>query len=167
MNIRTNKIIKQSLEQHRHDFTTQTVTLPTELQTLVDSGFREEQDCILLKGFQYFGPDQLDSDQKKTEFEVFINDIHIDDYVSDPSDEFEYLKIGLEFAKRIYERLKNDYRTDFRVTISHSGTVHTGQEIETYGGCVVKFHKIRPSCDNKFKVDDLEQFETEGVLVLE
>lgn len=167
MNIRTNKIITRTLEQRGHDFTKQTVTLPTELTNLIDSGFRDEQDCILLKDIQYFGPGELDSDQKKTEYENFLNDIHIDDYVSDPSDEFEYLKVGLEFGKRIYEKLKEDYRADFRITISFSEKVLAGQEIETYGGCVVKFHKVRPSCDNKFRVDDLDKFETEGVLVLE
>ena len=156
----------RTLEQSGHDFTKQTVTLPTELKKLIDSGFRDEQDCILLKDFQYFGPGELDSDQKKTEYEIFLNDIHIDDYVSDPSDEVEYLKVGLEFGKRIYERLKEDYRRDFRITISFSETVHVGQEIEIFGGCVVKFHKVRPYCDNSFRVDDLDKFEAEGVLVL-
>ncbi len=146
--------------QRGHDFIKQTVTLPTELKKLIDSGFRDEQDCILLKEFQYFGPGELDSDEKKTEYENFLNDIHIDDYVLDPSDEFEYLKVGLEFGKRIYEKHKENYLTDFRVTISFSETVHAGHEIETYGGCVVKFHKVRPSCDDKFRVEDLDKFVT-------
>ena len=167
MNIRTNKIVTRTLEQRGHDFIKQTVTLPTELKKLIDSGFRDEQDCILLKEFQYFGPGELDSDEKKTEYENFLNDIHIDDYVLDPSDEFEYLKVGLEFGKRIYEKLKENCRTDFRVTISFSETVHAGQEIDTYGGCVVKFHKVRPSCDDKFRVEDLDKFVNEGILVLE
>jgi hypothetical protein len=167
MNIRTNKVVTRTLEKRGHDFIKQTVALPTELKKLIDSGFRDEQDCILLKDFQYFGPGELDSDEKKTEYENFLNDIHIDDYVLDQSDEFEYLKVGLEFGKRIYEKLKQKGRTDFRVTISFSETVHAGQEIDTYGGCVVKFHKVRPSCDDKFRVDDLDKFVTEGVLVLE
>jgi hypothetical protein len=142
MKIRTNKIIERTLGQRGHDFTKLTVTLPTDLQKLIDSGFRNEQDCILLKDFQYFGPGQLDSDLKKTEYEDFLNDIHIDNYVSDPAGEFDYLKVGLEFGKRIYLKLKEGQRTDFRITISYSETAYVGQEIETYGGCVVKFYMI-------------------------
>ena len=58
-------------------------------------------------------------------------------------------------------------RTEFRIIISFSEIAHVGQEIETYGGCVVKFYKVRPSCDNKFRIDDLNIIETEGVLVIE
>lgn len=166
MKIRTNKIMQRTLEQRGHDFTKHTVTLPTELEKLVDSGFKTEQDCVLLKNVDC-GQGQLDSDYKKTEYEDFENHIHIDDYVSDQSDEFEYLKVGLEFGKRIYNKLKADLRADFRITISFSETFHVGQEIETYGGCVVRFYKVRPTCDNKFRVDNLDKFETEGVLEIE
>jgi hypothetical protein len=167
MKVRTNKIIERILGQKGHDFTKQTMKLPTDLQKLVDAGFRNEQDCILLKDFQYFGPGLLDSDLKKTEYEDFLNDIHIDNYVSNPADEFDYLKVGLEFGKRIYLKLKEEQPSDFRITISYSETIYVGQEIETYGGCVVKFHMIRPSCDDKFRVDNLDNFEHEGVLVME
>jgi hypothetical protein len=143
------------------------VELPTELKKLIDSGFRTEQDCILFKDFEYFGPGPLDSDDKKTEYENFLNDVHIDDYVTDSSDEFEYLKVGLEFSKRVHEGLKLNFKTDFRITVSYNETTYEGQEIDTYGGCVVKFHMIRPSCDDKFRIDDLDKFETEGVLVVE
>lgn len=167
MKIRTNKIMERTLELRGHDFINQTVTLPTGLEELLDSGFREEQDCILLNDFQYFGPGLLESDFKKTDYEEFLNDIHVDDYISDPADEFEYLNIGLEFGKRIYKKLREKYKTDFRITISFSETALAGQEIETYRGCVVKFHLVRPTCDDKFRVDDLNEFETEGVMVIE
>lgn len=167
MKIRTNKIIERILGQRGHDFIRETVTLPTELEQLIDSGFREEQDCILLKDFQYFGVGLLDSDFKKTEYEDFLNDIHIDNYTTDIEDEFDYLKLGLEFTKRLYNKLKATHRTDFRITVSFNETAYVGQEIETYGGCVVKFHMIRPGCDEKFRVDDLDKFENEGVMVIE
>ncbi len=157
----------RTLEKRKHDFAKETVILPTELMKLVDSGFRTEQDCILFKDFEYFGPGLLDSDDKKTEYEEFLNDVHIDDYVTDTSDEFEYLKVGLEFSKRVHVGLKLNFKTNFRITVSYSETTYEGQDIENYGGCVVKFHMIRPSCDDKFRIDDLDKFDTEGVLVIE
>ncbi len=157
----------RALEKRKHDFAKETVILPTELMKLVDSGFRTEQDCILFKDFEYFGPGLLDSDDTKTEYEEFLNDVHIDDYVTDSSDEFEYLKVGLEFSKRIYAGLKLNFKTDFRIIVSYSETTYEGQEINNYRGCVIKFYMIRPSCDDKFRIDDLDKFETEGVLVLE
>ena len=159
--------MERTLGQRGHDFIQQDVTLPTELQKLVDSGFRTEADCILLKDFDYFGSGLLDSDYKKTEYEEFVNDIHIDNYTNDIVDEFEYLKLGLEFSKRLYEKLKQSYRTDFRIIISFSETAYVEQEIEIYGGCVIKFHMKRPSCDDKFKLNDLDKFDLEGVMVIE
>ena len=167
MKIRTNKIMERTLGQRGHDFIKEAVTLPTELEQLIDSGFRDEQDCILLKDFQYFGPGLLGSDFKKTEYEDFLNDIHIDNYIQDITDEFEYLKIGLEFSKRLYKKLSENHRTHFRIIVSFSETAYVRQEIDTYGGCVVKFHMIRASCDEKFKLNDLDKFETEGVMVIE
>ncbi len=159
--------MERTLGQRGHDFLKENVTLPTELKKILDSGFRNEQDCILLKDFDYFGPGLLDSDLKKTEYEEFLNDIHIDNYVSDPADEFEYLKVGLETAKQINNGLKRVNQTNFRIIVSFNETVHAGQEIETYGGCVVRFYMVRPSCDDKFKPNNLDKFETEGVLVIE
>lgn len=122
MKIRTNKILTRTLEQRRHDFITQNVPLPKELEKLIDSGFRTEDDCILLKNVDYFGQGLLDSDYKKTEYEDFENHIHIDDYTSPTTDEFEYLKVGLEFAKRIYKKLNQKYQNQFRITVSFSET---------------------------------------------
>src|ERR1044071_4050791 len=102
MKIRTNKIMEQTLAGREYDSTNRTLTLPAELKAVLDSGFRDEQDCILLKDFRYFAAGQLDSDFKKTEYEDFLNDVHIDNYVLHPSDEFEYLTVGLEFGKQIY-----------------------------------------------------------------
>jgi len=167
MKIRTNSIMTRTLEKRKHNFVKEKVTLPTELNKLIDSGFRKEQDCILFKDFEYFGPGPLDSDFKKTEYEDFLNHIHVDDYLTDVSDEFEYLKVGLEFSKRLNEGLKHNFETGFRIAVSYSETTYEGEEIDTYGSCVVRFYMIRPSCDDKFRIDDLDEFKTEGILVIE
>src|SRR5258708_37802197 len=104
MKIRTNKIMDKRLSDIKHDFINNKLILPTELQDLIDNGFRTEQECILFKEFQYFGPDELDTDLKKTQYEEFLNDIHVEGYLPDSVDEIEYLKVGLEFGKRLYEK---------------------------------------------------------------
>jgi hypothetical protein len=158
--------MNKTLELRGYDFTKQTISLPAELQKMIDSGFRTEEDCILLKHFS----DKLvilDSDYAKTEYENSQNDIHIDDYSTGVTDEFEYLKIGLEFSKRLYDRLKQNDKVNFRIIVSFSETTRVGKEIEFHGGCVVKFHKIRPACDDQFKLEDLNKFQLEGVMVIE
>jgi len=157
--------MKETLVQRDYDFINETVLLPTDLEKFLDSGFRTEKDCILLKELEYFGKD-INSDFEKTEYEDFSNHIHIDNYM-DVTDEFEYLKVGLEFAKRIYIKLNNNFGSNFRIIISFSETTYENQEIDTYSSCVVRFYMIRPDCDNKFKIDNLEEFKLDRVLVIE
>lgn len=167
MNAKINSILAKILSDNKYDFLNQNLNLPKELQELIDSGFRVEQDCILLKDFLYFGTGELKSDFDKCSYEDFLNDIHVDNYVSNPTNEFEYLKIGLEAGKQLYQKLKESFTDNFRLTISYNETTYDGHEIEVYGGCVIKFYTIRQSCEDKFRVDDLDLFETEGVMVLE
>jgi hypothetical protein len=166
MKILTNDILDKALGLRGYDFIKQTITLPAELQTIIDSGFHTEGDCILLKHFSA-EPVSLDSDHAKTEYENTLNDIHIDNYTTEVTDEFEYLKVGLEFSKRLYHKLKENHQVDFRIILSFSETTRVGEEVDFYGGCVVKFHKIRPACDHKFKLEDLNKFQLEGVIVIE
>lgn len=167
MNIRANEIMDRILDQRGYDFVQENVTLPSELEKLVCAGLRPEKDCILFKEIEYFRAGVIDSDFKKTEYEDFENHIHIDDYTFDVTGEFEYLMLGLEFAKRIYKKLSEAHPNQFRITVSFSETTYAGQEIDTYGSCIVRFYMIRPGCDAKFRVDDLDKYETEGVLVIE
>lgn len=167
MNARVNSIMAKLLFDHKYDFLNQDLKLPKKLQDLIDSGFRIEQDCILLNDFLYFGPGELKSDFDKCSYEDFLNDIHIDNYVSNTTNEFDYLKIGLEAGKQLYRKLKESFTNKFRLTISYNETTYDGQEIEVYGGCVIKFHTIRQFCEDKFRVDNLDLFETEAVMVLE
>lgn len=167
MNIRMNSILAKLLSENKYDFIDQNLNLPKELQGLIDSGFRIEQDCVLLNDFSYFGPRELKSDFDKCSYEDFLNDIQVDSYVSNASAEFEYLKIALEASKQLYQKLKESFKGNFRLTIFFNETRSNGQEIEVYGGCVIKFYRIRQSCDDKFRVDDLEMFQTEGIMVLE
>ena len=158
------------LSDNKYDFLSQNLTLPKDLQEILDSGFRVEQDCILLKDFLYFGFGELKSDFDKCSYEDFLNDIHVDNYVSygsNSKNKFEYLKIGLEASKQLYQKLKELFTYDFRLTISYNETTYDGQEIKAYGGCIIKFYTIRQSCEDKFRVDDLDLFKTEGVMVFE
>lgn len=155
------------LNQTKYKFETLDTDLPEDLEKLLAAGFRAEQECILLKYFQYFGPGKLGTDFKKCEYEVFLNDIHVDDYFKFIDSEVEYLPIGIKLAKRLYKELTSNFEGNFRVIVSFCETTYSGEEIDVYGGCVVKFHKIRPSPDENFKFADLEDFESDAVLVIE
>ena len=104
------------------------------------SGFKFVK-CI----FQFKGEESIQlicSDDDKTEYECFLNDVHIDEYLIDASDEFEYLQVDQNLAKG-HDGLKLNFRTDFRIAVSYSETTYEGQEIGNYGGCVVKFYTTR------------------------
>ncbi len=81
-----------------YDFLNHSIDIPTTLREIIDEGFRYEQDCILFKDFLYFGPGNLETDFLKTQYEEFLNDIHIDNYINEKIEEIEYLKIGLELV---------------------------------------------------------------------
>ncbi|WP_131368640.1 hypothetical protein [Chryseobacterium luteum] len=165
MKITTNKLMMSILKNRKIEFTSQNVSLPNELDELINSGFREEEGCILFKDYQYFGPGELDSELKKSEYEIFLNDINISDYVSEKLDEFEKLKIGVECGKRIYEQLNKHYQKDFRVLIYFGETLN-GNEIDIYDDCIVKFHVIRVSCEDELKEFGIES-KSEGVLIIQ
>ncbi|MBC3539449.1 hypothetical protein ACFSC6_18160 [Rufibacter sediminis] len=167
MKIESNSHLNSYLNQIQYKLESTETDLPEELEKLIDSGFRIEQDCILIKDFQYFGPGDLDTDFKKCEYEVFLNDIHVDDYYKHLNSELEYLPIGLKLAKRLHHKLTSSFDADFRIVVSFCETTYSGEEIDVYGGCVVKFHKIRPSKDDEFKFSNLENFESEAVMTIE
>lgn len=167
MNIRTNSILTKIVSDNNYDFINQNIDLPTALKKLINSGFRKEQDCILFKDFEYFGPPELNLDFDKISYEEFLNDVHMDDYVLNPLEEFEYLKVGLEFSKQLYQKLRATFEYNFRIIISYNETTFDGKDVEVFGGCVVKFHTIRQTSDEIFQLNNLEEFITEGVMVIE
>ncbi|WP_157600493.1 hypothetical protein [Rufibacter sp. DG15C] len=150
-----------------YDFESSNTELPEELEKLLANGFRTKQGCILLKDFQYVGPGELNTDFKKCEYEVFLNDIHVDDYFKHIKSEVEYLTIGLKLAKRLNKELRSRFDAKFRIIVSFYETTYSGEEVDTYGGCVVKFHQIRPSAEYAFKFSNLEDFKSDAVMVIE
>ena len=158
--------MERILEQKEYDFLHTDVPLPDNLTKIIDSGFRTEQGCILYKDFEYFGPGELDSDLKKTEYELFLNDINIADYTK-IDDEVEALYFGLEIGKRLYKGLKSFSESKFRIIISFIEPDIVEGGIESYAECIVNFHVIRPSCNKKSKLQDYEQSKTDGVMIIE
>ena len=98
-----------------------------------------------IQGLLILWPGTLESDYDKTSYEDFLNHIHIDGYIPDSADEFDYLKFGLEFSSRLHEKLSSTFPNSLRITVSFSQTTYNGNDIDTYGGCVVKFYSIRQS----------------------
>jgi hypothetical protein len=167
MKIKSNSLMNLYLNQTKVKFESIDAELPEELEKLIVAGFRTEQGCVLLKDFQYFGLGTLDTDFKRCEYEDFLNNIHVDDYFKYIDSELEYLLIGLKLAKRLYKELTSSFEGNFKIKVSFCETTYSEEEIEVYGGCVVIFHKIRHCADKNFKFSDLEDFESDAVLVIE
>ena len=159
--------MKLYLNQTKINFESIDTELPKPLEKLIVAGFRTEQGCILLKYFQYFGPGELDTDFKKCEYENLLNDIHIDDYFKCIDSELEYLLLGLKLAKRLHKELNTRFVGNFKIIVSFCETTYSGKEIDVFGGCVVKFHKIRPSADEYYNFLNLDRFESDAVMVIE
>lgn len=168
MNITTNKVLDQLILVDKDYFQQHATLLPEALQQLINSGFQEIEDgCILLKEFGIDAPGKLTNDYDKCSYEDLFNKFHVEDYITDPVPEIEYLVAGLEAGRQLYNKLTDEFPFKFRITISYCETTYDGDEIEFYGGCVIKCHKIRESCDEKFRTDDLDVFETDAVAVFE
>lgn len=165
MKITTNKLMMSILENRKIEFLSEKINLPNKLEDLLNLGFREEDGCILFKDYQYFGHTGLNSELQKCEYEIFLNEINIIDYVSGKLNEFEKLKIGVECGKRIYQQLNKNYNKDFRVLV-YFGEVSKENEINIYTDCIVKFHLIRISCEDEMKEFGIES-NSEGVLIMQ
>lgn len=176
MTLTTNSLFDKLLPVEEYDLSRQSIVLPDELQYLIDAGFREVDGCILLKAFyeadptelrEDISPNILKDDFDKCTFEDTINDIHIDNYLLDPAGDIDYLKAGLEAGRQLYTKLAQAYPLQFRILISFTYTIYDGEEIQVYGGCVIKFYTIRPSCEDKFSPYPLDQFESDAVAIIE
>lgn len=109
----------------------------------------------------------FETDFEKCDWEYNETHIHIDDFV-DSENELDYLKFGLEYGKRIAEKLSNQFRKDkFRIVVSFSETKKVNGQIELYGSCTVRFYKIRPNAESQMYIQDLNSYKLEAVLEFE
>lgn len=130
------------------------VELPDELRDILNQGFQEVENCLVMKGI-YNGPDvgiDYSNYYDKTGFECIENHLHIDDYIEDSNAEFACL-IGIKFGKELKKNLETYYPdVSINVIVSCDDT-----------GSTVRFHRIRVG--ESWLQNDIENYE-EAICVL-
>lgn len=168
MQVRQNEIMFEYLKEIKYDFDIQKVVLSVDLEKIVNSEFKEENDCILLSGvnMNILKP-VLDSDFEKCLFEYNETHFHPDSYSIKSAGELNYLVLALDSGKRLIQRFKNEYgKRRFKIIISFSETKRdSDNRIESYGSSTVRFHQIRSRCDTV--IGDLNSFNSEAIMEIE
>ncbi|MBL0744746.1 hypothetical protein [Chryseolinea lacunae] len=153
------------LKNLNYDALTTDYALPTDLVTLLESPIVECNGCFLLSSCRDSAPEGM-NDFDKTVYEDFENHFHPDAYLErDAQADIEYLKLGLESAKRLAARLKQIQSTRFTVCLVYSETEREGDIVAVYGSSTVRFYALRPGV--KMGVDDLNSYESEAVLEMD
>jgi hypothetical protein len=125
--------------------------LDSKLGDLLAAGFVEQAGCTFLSALKgRINAASRDDFEDMTGFECFINQVHIDDYVT--ASGLSLVAQGMTFAKTLADRL----RTLGRYTVIISSDGHT---------CSVRFHRSRAG--ESWLADDLETYRDEGVLILD
>jgi hypothetical protein len=78
------------------------------------------------------------------------------------------LQLALECGKRLAVRLEAEFPDkDFRLIISFNETRVVGNEVEIYGSSTVRFYQIRPDCESKMRIANLDNYKWDAVLEIE
>jgi hypothetical protein len=152
-----------------YNFLLEKVDLPKELRNIVNSEFLNENDTIILKGL--YGHETIpkfDNDIEKCEWEYNETHFHPDMFAKNTDNETIYLKLALEGAKQIMERLTKQFNgRKFKVIVSFSETKTENGEIASYGSSTVRFYQIRSSCEDRMRHPNLDNFREDAVLEIE
>ena len=148
-----------------YDFWEISISLPTDLEKIIQGEFITDNDCIILKSLVQFETNpKFDTNLEKCEFEDFENHFHPDSY-TETNNEIEYLKLALKYGKRLAKRIDCELKAEnFRVGISFNETTIENGEIEFYGSSTVRFYKVRQDCEEIMRTNNLDNFEKEAVL---
>ena len=140
---------------------TDTFDTPPEITPLLQSGFRENHNCILFAQSVCFGPGSPDTDISKIHYEVFLNLVQLWSYIG-WSKECSRLKAAIGLGMALKTQLTQAFSEQFRVIINFDGV----GEFNKRSGALT-FHKIRNSVDKEFVVDYLSLIKNEAILFLE
>ena len=135
--------------------------LPLALKTVLQQGFRIEEECILFNFTEYYGSGSLEYPNAKNDYELFLNSIPIDFSLYGCSDN-QCLKAGLQFCKELFELLAISFKFEFRVVLEFES-----QENWSNASCQVSFHKIRMEIDKVFWPHLQTLLEGETALILQ
>lgn len=169
MTIRTNKAMEEYLIKTGTGILNKTIDLPLELEKILKSEFIIDNDCIILAGIHSIKQNpNLKTDIEKCEWEYQKNNFHPIDFIEYPRNELEYLTVALECSKRLSNRLNIEFQNKkFRILVSFNETKKEGEKVAQFGGSNVSFYQIRDGCDNKMRIDNLEDLKSEAILEME
>ena len=165
MTVWTNSLMENLLATINKKESPQPIILPTRLLEILDAGFREEQSCILFSDSVYFGPGDLITDFEKSSYEAFLNETNINMLSGESYKDLEDLRIGIEFGKRLYYKLKSTYNNQFRVIVRYY--IEEGKKSGNFCDCIVRFHTIRPDNDEMFRKEEIDLEPEEAIMIFE
>lgn len=162
--------MKSYLEKVSFDFQGDPIKLPSDLENLINRKFLNENDCITLRGlYENERNPKFESDLEKCKWEFDETHFHPDEFLKDQSNELEFLRVALESIKTLKTRLNQSFpEKKFRICLSFSETQKDDKgDIEFYGSSTVRFYQIRNSCEDKIRVDNLNEYKLDAVLEIE
>lgn len=153
--MKTNPQMESLFEEVHEDHFDDPKALPQKLLTLLNAGFVEEEQCVFLSLKKQHEPVQRMDFRDRTDYECYVNHIHIEDYLENGGlPPLELLGRGIAFARELKGRLARLHgMRHFRIIVAFNGL-----------SCTVRFHSIRP--DEEWVDKDLNT-EEKAVAVLE
>ena len=158
--MKSNSAMKRLL-QHYGESEGRLFPLSAKLITLLASHIEERDGVFLFTTFDRSVPSSTSRFGDLTGCECAINHVHLEDFVepTNHKDRETLFKSGISFAYRLKEKLISTFPQErFRIILSYN--------LNDPPACVVRFHKVRAG-ENWIKLDDLEGYESEAVMVMD
>jgi hypothetical protein len=133
--VKTNAQMEILFGEIREDNLDDPKALPQKLLALLNAGFVEDDQCVLLSVKKQSVPVQRMDFRDCTDYECYVNHIHVEDYLENGGlPPLEMLGRGIAFARQVKDRLTQLHGTKhFRIIVAFNGI-----------SCTVRFHSVRP-----------------------
>jgi len=168
MILRTNNKMDEYLSKLGYNFLESEITLPEDLENVINNDFITDNDCVTLKGLTKYGKNNpiYNTDELRFEWEVSQN--HFNRWLNEVDrDEMKSMKHLLECGKRLINRLNKQFQNKrFVVSLQFSETSYEGSEVIQFGSIQFRFFQLRPyyDPDYTFNSNDGSRF---GVMEIE
>jgi len=152
-----------------YNFWEKSIDLTDGLNRILKCEILNDKDLIILNSGGEFLPEiPIESAIDKCEYEDSENHFHIDNYVAHKMNfnDLNFLGLGLEFIKRLTNRIVNEFpEKSVRISLSFGKVEDT--DVYEFGNCVARFYTIRKQAEKVFKCVDLNNFKIEGIIEIE